>query len=68
VQADGGLEEYVDLVFPDEGAYAPNMKLLERAKAWKMKMQAMKSGSSEGAAAASATPDAAPVETSSSSD
>eukprot|EP00891_Asterochloris_glomerata_P001402 jgi/Astpho2/1402/fgenesh1_pm.00025_%23_10_t len=33
--SDAGMEEYYDYIFPDEGAAAPNLKLLEAAQAWK---------------------------------
>jgi len=32
---EAGLEEFYDLVFPDESSAAPNLKLLEMAQAWK---------------------------------
>lgn len=32
---DAGMEEYLDYIFPDEAAAAPNLKLLEAAQRWK---------------------------------
>jgi crooked neck len=34
---DGGWEEYWDYIFPDEEAVNPNLKILEAARAWKLK-------------------------------
>lgn len=34
--SDGGYEEYWDYIFPNEGSLAPHLKLLDRAKAWKL--------------------------------
>ena len=36
---DAGMEEYYDYVFPEEAGAAPNLKLLERAQAWKRQKQ-----------------------------
>ena len=32
---DGGWEEYVDYVFPEEQSKAPSLKILEMAQKWK---------------------------------
>lgn len=34
-------EEYYDYIFPDDEASAPNVKLLEAARKWKEKQQAL---------------------------
>ena len=31
---DAGMEEYIDFIYPDEGAPAPNLKLLEVRYLW----------------------------------
>ncbi|OMJ28491.1 Pre-mRNA-splicing factor clf1 [Smittium culicis] len=39
--SDGGWEEYLDYVFPDDKDQMPNIKLLEMARQWKQKMSEM---------------------------
>ncbi|XP_067942125.1 crooked neck-like protein 1 [Watersipora subatra] len=34
---DAGWEEYFDYIFPDDASAQPNLKLLEKAKQWKLK-------------------------------
>ena len=34
-----GWEEVFDYIFPEDESIKPNLKLLERAKAWKIKQQ-----------------------------
>ena len=36
-QSDAGWEEYFDYIFPDDVGAQPNLKLLEKAKQWKLK-------------------------------
>lgn len=36
-QTDAGWEEYFDYIFPDDESAQPNLKLLEKAKQWKLK-------------------------------
>ena len=36
---EAGMEEYWDYVFPEDQSSQPNLKLLQRAKMWKMKRQ-----------------------------
>ncbi|KAF6023822.1 CRNKL1 [Bugula neritina] len=35
--SDAGWEEYFDYIFPDDASAQPNLKLLEKAKQWKLK-------------------------------
>lgn len=37
LQTDAGWEEYFDYIFPDDVSAQPNLKLLEKAKQWKLK-------------------------------
>jgi crooked neck len=39
LQSEEGWEEVFDYIFPEDESIKPNLKLLERAKAWKMKQQ-----------------------------
>lgn len=45
-KVDGGWEEYIDPIFPDEET-GPNLKLLAMAHEWKMKMAAMEFSNEE---------------------
>ena len=42
VEEDGGWEEYYDYIFEDDTSAVSNMKILDIAKKWKMKMKKLK--------------------------
>lgn len=39
LQAEEGWEEVFDYIFPEDEAVKPNLKLLEKAKAWKKRQE-----------------------------
>ena len=46
-----GMEEYYDYIFPEEGAAAPNLKILEAAYRWKQAQAAKAAAEAAGAGA-----------------